>query len=153
LADYFIDSSALVKRYVSEAGSAWIRSITDAGAGNVIFVSAIAQVEIVAALTRRLRPQNTQVAAATSAAFRADMRASYQIIDPNPSVIARAVLLAEQHALRGYDALQLASVVELNAAFVTGGLTPVTLISSDIELNAAATSEGLNVVDPATQNP
>jgi hypothetical protein len=80
------------------------------------------------------------------------MRGSYQIVDPRQSVIARAVLLAEQHALRGYDALQLASAVELYAAFVAGGLAPVTLISSDVELNAAARLEGLNVIDPSTQN-
>ncbi|HEV8604391.1 MAG TPA: type II toxin-antitoxin system VapC family toxin [Tepidisphaeraceae bacterium] len=152
MADYFIDSSALVKRYIAEAGSAWIRSITESGEGNTIFVSAIAEVEVVAAPTRRLRPQSAPTAAATSAAFRADMRGSYQIVDPRQSVIARAVLLAEQHALRGYDALQLASAVELYAAFVAGGLAPVTLISSDVELNAAARLEGLNVIDPSTQN-
>jgi len=141
-----------VKQYIAEAGSAWIQSITDATSGNVIFVSAIAEVEVVAALTRRLRPQDPATATATSAAFRADLRATYQIVDPRPSVIARAVLLAEQHALRGYDALQLASALELNAAFVAGGLPPMTLISSDLELNAAAKLEGLNVIDPATQN-
>ena len=153
MADYYLDSSALVKRYVAEAGSAWIQSITDSAAGNTIFISAIAQVEVIAALTRRLRPQSAATAATTVAAFRADVQGLYQLVAVTESVLARAALLAEQRALRGYDAMQLASVMELNATFVQGGLVAVTFVSSDLELNAAATAEGVNVIDPATQNP
>ena len=29
MTDYFLDASALVKRYVDELGSTWVRSITD----------------------------------------------------------------------------------------------------------------------------
>jgi predicted nucleic acid-binding protein len=50
---YFFDSSALVKFYVEESGSAWVRSFTDAES-NIIHVSSLAQVEAVSALTRRL---------------------------------------------------------------------------------------------------
>ncbi len=35
---YFLDSSALVKRYIPETGSAWIQAITDTATGNLLFI-------------------------------------------------------------------------------------------------------------------
>jgi predicted nucleic acid-binding protein len=56
--------------------------------------------------------------------------------------------LAETHALRGYDALQLASALEVNAGLVGRSLPPLTFISADRELNNVASAEGLGVDDP-----
>jgi len=56
--------------------------------------------------------------------------------------------LAETHELRGYDAVQLAVVCELNALCVANRLPPVTFVSTDEELNAAAASKGLIVENP-----
>lgn len=55
MSDYFVDTSGLAKRYVTELGSAWVRSWTDAKAGNTIVISGLAIVETVAALARRNR--------------------------------------------------------------------------------------------------
>jgi predicted nucleic acid-binding protein len=52
---YYFDSSALVKRYISERGTAWVLGITDPGARNIIFVARITAVEVVAAITRAAR--------------------------------------------------------------------------------------------------
>lgn len=37
---YFLDSSALVKRYVHEVGTNWIRQLIEPAAGHAILVSA-----------------------------------------------------------------------------------------------------------------
>jgi uncharacterized protein len=55
--------------------------------------------------------------------------------------------LAETHALRAYDAVQLAAAVEVNAQCAALGVA-LTLISADAALNAAAMAEGLTVDDP-----
>lgn len=64
---------------------------------------------------------------------------------------------AEKYVLRAYDAVQLAAAVAINSQFVAetlalGIAAPIgpilTLISSDIALNAAAVAEGLIVEDP-----
>jgi predicted nucleic acid-binding protein len=81
---------------------------------------------------------------------RADFTADYQVIEITAALITRADALAEQHALRGYDAVQLAAALEVNAAYVAAGQPPVTLISADLELNTAAATEGLSVDDPNT---
>lgn len=55
MAIYFIDSSALVKRYISETGSAWVLGLFDPAVNNEVFIVAITSVEIIAAITRRSR--------------------------------------------------------------------------------------------------
>ena len=58
--------------------------------------------------------------------------------------------LAATHALRGYDAVELSAALNLNVRRLTRGLPALTLVSSDAELNTAATAEGLMVEDPAS---
>ncbi|NOT59076.1 MAG: nucleic acid-binding protein, partial [Acidobacteria bacterium] len=52
------------------------------------------------------------------------------------------------HALRGYDAVQLAAALEENDELMSFGLPALTLVSADAELNKAAQAEGLNVENP-----
>jgi uncharacterized protein len=56
--------------------------------------------------------------------------------------------LGNAHALRAYDAVQLAVALEVNRSHQEDGFGPVTLISADQALNDAATAEGLAVDDP-----
>jgi predicted nucleic acid-binding protein len=56
--------------------------------------------------------------------------------------------LAETLGLRGYDALQLAAGREINALCIASSLPPLTFVSADKELNAAAASEGLLIKNP-----
>ena len=45
MAVYFIDSSALVKRYISETGSTWVLNLFDPGLNNQVLIAAIAGFE------------------------------------------------------------------------------------------------------------
>src|SRR5262249_39161307 len=49
---YFFDSSALVKRYHFEPGSAWVRSICDPRTRLALYLSQLAQVEVVSGWRR-----------------------------------------------------------------------------------------------------
>lgn len=64
------------------------------------------------------------------------------------SLIKEAANLAKKHALRGYDAVQLAAALETEKERIALGLSPLTLLSADTDLNAAAISEGLTVDNP-----
>jgi len=55
---------------------------------------------------------------------------------------------ANSYELRAYDAVQLAVAIEVNRIYQTAGSGPVTLVSADGDLNAAATAEGLTIEDP-----
>lgn len=150
MAFYFIDSSALVKRYISETGSAWVLGLFDPILNNEVFVAAITGVEIVAAITRRTR---TGSSSATDAAtvcnqFKKDLQTEYQVIEITESIIISGMTLAQTYGLRGYDAVQLAAGCAVNALCMANSLPPMIFVSSDNELNVAASSEGLIVENP-----
>ena len=64
---YFFDSSALVKRYARERGTAWVLSIMDPVADHAIYVARITGVEVVSALTRQTRSGAFSLTAAATA--------------------------------------------------------------------------------------
>ena len=150
MADYFLDSSALVKRYVSEIGSSWVINLFDPAGSNEIFIAVITGVEIIAAITRRARGRTIAAADAAAACnqFRTDCLSDYQVVEVQESLLQEALSLAETYGLRGYDAVQLAAGCQVNHLCVGSGLPPIIFISADSELNAAAVQEGLLVDNP-----
>jgi hypothetical protein len=80
--------------------------------------------------------------------FRQHLAARYTVIEVTPDLIDEAVRLGNAHALRGYDAVQLAVALEVNRSHQADGFSPIILVSADRDLNAAATAEGLMVDDP-----
>ena len=125
MAIYFLDTSTVVKRYVQETGTPWVQDLAAPAAGHSLFLVRITLAEMVAAVTRREQGGHILAQAASAA------------------LVSQAARLARTHALRGYDAVQLAAALEVHA------LAPsLTLLSADASLNAAAVAEGLLVDDP-----
>lgn len=149
---YFVDTSALGKRYIVETGSLWLQSILDPTTGCQAILVRTTTVEMISAITRRERGRSlSPVDAATARTeFRVDLQNEYLIMEVSEALINRAMLLAETHALRGYDAIQLAAALEAYELRTARGESPVILLSSDTELNAAAAAEGLTADDPNT---
>ena len=149
MAGFLFDTSAIVKRYVQEVGTAWVTGLVDPAAGHGVYLARITAVEVVSAITRRQRGGSFSAATAAGilAAFHRDLAISYRCLDITPALIAHAMALAETHALRGYDAVQLAAAFVARSDCTAQGLS-FTLVSADAELNAAATAEGLVVDDP-----
>lgn len=150
MADYFFDTSALVKAYISEVGTTWVRHILD-NPQHRIWIAALTKVEVVAALTRRFRAGDLtqqQLNQASSDALQdcADFLAVPIIID----VVDRAVALTQRHNLRAYDAIQLSTALEAQDALLTNLSPPIdfTFVSAELELNQAAQLEGMQVEDP-----
>ncbi|MGH7965044.1 MAG: type II toxin-antitoxin system VapC family toxin [Candidatus Binatia bacterium] len=150
MAAYFFDSSALVKRYVVESGTQWVRGLCEPAAGHTIYIARITGVEVIAALARHTRIGSLTRSAAQGAmaAFRGDFRWVYLVSELTPALAERAMDLAQAHGLRGYDAVQLAASLDVNAERRGYGLAPLTLASADTDLNQAATAEGVAVENP-----
>jgi predicted nucleic acid-binding protein len=146
---YFLDSSAIAKRYITETGSAWVVGVMHPLAGNQLHVARISGAEVMAAIARRIRAGNLTLQAGRDAAlqFRSDFATALDLIEISASLIARAMDLAERYVLRGYDAVQLAAALAVHDTGVPLGLS-TTLVSADDELNAAALAEGLQVENP-----
>ncbi len=83
MAIYFFDSSDLVKRYVVEKGSSWVQGITDPAVGHLILIARITHIEVVAAITKRVR--NLDISAADGAVaianFKTDFATQYNPIE------------------------------------------------------------------------
>ena len=150
MADYFFDTSAIVKRHVNETGSKWVRSLIRAKATYRIYIARITAVEVFAAITRRQHSGDLSAAQAGAILghFGRHLTQRYRVLDLTPAIFANAMLKARKRRLRAYDAVQLAVALELRQQHQDAGLSPVTLISADQPLNAAALTEGLTVEDP-----
>ena len=147
---YFLDSSALVKRYVSETGSAWIQLLTDSQTGNLLFIARITWVEVISAFARRQREGSLTSAdvAQVIQTFRSDLNTQYQVIELDATLAVSAGQLVNQYPLRAYDAVQLASVLLLQPAFATTQSTQLIFLTADDRLSAIVQALGLLTDNP-----
>jgi len=142
---FYLDTSALVQRYLPEAGSLWVRRIMEAAR---IAIAEFGIVEFAAALARRTRmgELDSQLRDDLLEAFLQDVE-GYWVAHATRSTVLLAVDLTRSHPLRAYDALQLATALELADIVGAEGST-LTFVSADVRLCAAAAQEGLATVNP-----
>ena len=143
----FLDTSAVVKRYMDEAGSDVVRRLVHPRNSNHVYIAHITVVEGVAAIARRARTGDVTAEHALSAfdGLQRDADSLYSVIPVGAVVIERAVTLARANVLRGYDAVQLAAALLLADALRA---EPVTLVSADRRMCDVARQEGMDVIDP-----
>jgi predicted nucleic acid-binding protein len=152
VANYYLDTSALVKRYVaSEAGSAWVQSLCAPSAGNLLLTSQIVLVEVAAAFARKEREGEIRPVERTTylGLFVQDCQHYYHLLALTDILLRRAADLTHRLALRAYDAIHLATAVQANTLIVNSGASALTFVSADARLCAAGQAEGLSVDNPA----
>ena len=154
MAVYYLDTSALVKRYVLEVGTTWVLALADPLAGNDLYIERITGPELIAALFRKVLTREVSHGDASRAStnFRADFTSQYHVVEITAVLVERAMTLAQEQGLRGYDAIQLAAASELHTLRNTIGLAPLTFISADSGLNRVAELQGLTADDPNTHD-
>ena len=129
----YLDSSALVKQYLQESGSAEVKASM---AGAAVVVSSVSTlVEVAATIARARRAGRMGPAAAEQALeeLRFDW-VRFIAIAVDARLAERAVSVTWEHALRGYDAVHLAAA--LSAQEDLG--EPLVLATFDRELSDAA---------------
>jgi len=117
---YFLDSSALVKRYVTETGSAWIKALTDPEKRNPLIIARITY----------------------------DLDMQYQVAELDRTLTEAAGELVTRHPLRAYDAVKLASALRVQSELVRAKSPALTFLSADGRLVAIAQAEGLLTDNP-----
>ena len=134
----YLDASALVKRYVAEAGSAEVESLI-AGA-QAIGTAVVSRAEVAAALAKAARVGLITREAAMKAleAFNADWEHLIRLQLGEP-LAARAAALAWEHGLRGYDAVHLATALVWRETLGEA----VTVVTYDRELWRGAQASAL----------
>lgn len=147
---YFLDSSALVKRYAAEQGTGWIRAISLPSAGNTILVASVTQIEVFSGVSRRKREGTISARSAQTIRLllTRHVRREYLVIELTTEILKRAEDMLDKYPLRAYDSIQLASALVANARLTAKGLTPLLFLSADTRLLAATNAEGMAFDDP-----
>jgi len=138
----------MLKQYVDEPGSPWLRAQTGSAALSVS--SQLLVIEIVSAFNRRVREASLSLAEYQRVrdVFREDCRTTYQIVSLTAAVVDLACALLERHPMRGYDSVHLATALTVQQSLQRRGLPALTFLSADNRLNDAASAEGLTVDNP-----
>lgn len=134
----YVDTSSLLKLLIDEDGSERAGLIWDAA--DLLAGSALIVVEARAALAAAER--GARITAEQHREAKAELATlvdEFSIVEVTEQLIAEAADLAEREALRGYDAVHLASALMIEAEIVT---------SADAALCDAAARRGLHVANP-----
>lgn len=137
----YLDTSALVKLYIGEEHTPLVKARIRPGAA--LATSMLTYVEVRSALNRRRREGSYSTAneRVFVTAFERDW-STMQQIEVTERLILQAGDLAARHHLRAYDAVHLASALQLEEKL--GRL--VTFAAFDGLLNRAAKKEGLTLL-------
>jgi predicted nucleic acid-binding protein len=144
----YLDTSALVKRYVVELDSATV--IASIASAPVTATSAIAYAEARAAFARALRTARVDNAGHAALVARLDADwPGYVVLPADDARIREAGQLVDRHtghALRGFDAIHLSCAIRLAG----GDPSSVTFACWDLRLWRAARDEGFTML-PSTE--
>ena len=137
----YFDTSALVKRYVRERGSARVGSLLRR---HDLLSSAIAPVEVLSALWRRKREGDVSEEdfSATLSRVESD-RVRWELVETGGTVLSRAEEIVQGAVpMRALDAIHVASLITFQAASGTN----IPFVTGDTRQRDAATHLGLHVV-------
>jgi predicted nucleic acid-binding protein len=136
----YLDASALVKRYVTERGSRETGELS--AKADVVATSLVSRAEVAAALAKAVRlgivePDNGRRAQRAFASQWPDIAK----VPVTEALMSRAEALAWDFALRGYDAVQLASALTWQEAVGA----EITLATFDRQLWEAGKMAGIRI--------
>jgi len=151
---FFFDTSALVKRYMSESGSEWVTMQCEPTAGNTVIISYATLAEAVTTFSRRARAQNLSQRISELERdrhiqlFRRDVERQYTLVRVTKEIYTQAGNLSRIHKLRAYDAIQLVCAIQANIKIAAPEGTVLTFVSADADLLSIAEAEGLGIQNP-----
>jgi hypothetical protein len=152
MSTYFFDSSGIIKRYIREKGTDFVRQVTTPTAQHTVMIAAITPVEVASAFRRLQREEHLTAASADRLLrlFAQHTERDYVRLGLTDEIVSRATALLAAHPLRAYDAVQLASADISNTRLTRAGHSPLTFVTADTRLADAGRAIGLTTYDPNT---
>ena len=152
---FYLDASALAKRYVPETGSALVDAILDTIPPGRAFVLNVGAGEVVSILVRK---RNARIISAADfgqayADFENEVLRSAGIkkVSVGNRLALASIPLIVAHSINSTDAVTLKSALAIARKLRTGG-GDLVLVASDQRLLRAAQAEGLSTFNPETQS-
>lgn len=142
----YLDSSALIKKYVVEKGTRQVREFF--AGGELLWTSKISLAEVWSAFARRRRGGDLTAAQYRGIArsFERDWK-RFTLVELSDEVMAMIRRIVEQHPLRAFDAVQLASALWAKRSLDE----PLVFVGADESLLKAAESMALTAINPEEQ--
>lgn len=145
---FFFDTSALIKRYLHEKGSARVRRLLQTD-GASFYQTFLTPVELTSAFYRQHR--EGQIASEELSlllrSYAVHSHGEYLLVPYSESLPDLAVALISRRPLRALDAIQLASALKLRNALPPDAPSFI-FLSADDRLVTAAREEHLQVENP-----
>ena len=141
----YLDASALVKRYVAERGSRETAAVC--AKAEIVATSLVTRAEVAAALAKAVGRGSSNRTRAGRRAF-ASQWPDFAKVPVTEALVARAEALAWDFALRGYDAVQLASTLTWQESVGA----EITLATFDRQLWDAGKQAGIHVWPETLKN-
>lgn len=150
MATYFLDTSAIIKRYILEKGSSGMVALCDPAQGNAIYISQAARIEVISAICRRAREQSITLDERNELIqqFREDCEKGYNTWTVTTEIYDAAGELCRFHPLRAYDAVQLACVLAVRTFAQKNKAPEPVFLCADNNLLNIASIEGLSIENP-----
>ena len=140
---HYVDPSAWIKRHFLELGSDSVNALFATGIRAAC--CELGLLEMIATVARKSHAESLadQIQISIIDNIRADFRLFFNV-SLDSARIEKAIELARRHRLRTVDAVHLACAMSLTETH------SVSILSSDMELLAAARAEGLAPLDPCS---
>lgn len=152
MALFYVDISAIIKRYQREKGTEVVDQLFD----NLLredrfYTSFLSVLELTSGIMRLAKGGQLQENNANEliARFREDLRQRFQVWPLDNAITSKAVSIVEQHKLRSADAIHTATAFAIFS--VISGQDSV-LVSSDHEMLEAAEASQLATIYPQEAN-
>jgi predicted nucleic acid-binding protein len=147
---YYTDTSALLKQYVDEMGSDWLRATIAPTDETIVVFSQLLIIEVTSALNRRVREGaiTLEEYPRVLAIFHDDCRDEYHFFGLNDDIVDLACMLLERYPLRAYDATHLATALTVHRLLARAEDVDFVFLCADDRMNNAASAEGLAVDNP-----
>ena len=145
---YYVDTSALVKKYRTERGTDVVAELFGDRVGtDVLLTSYLTVLEFTSVATRVLRGRGITRRAyqVMMGSLSKDLVDVIQLQSVTDNVVSDAIKLSLDHALRAADAVHLATALGIRNVFPG---EPCYFVASDAKLNAVSDEIGLVVLDP-----
>ena len=145
---FYLETSALVKKYRTEKGTEVIAGLFQGKREAEVFVTSYFTVlEITSVATRLLRAGTlrTRTYEVILGRLSQDVRGTIRLQSVSDSVLSEATRLTQVYALRAPDAIHMATALSVRA---TTHDEPFYFLGSDARLNTGCENSGLVVLDP-----
>jgi predicted nucleic acid-binding protein len=152
---FYLDASALAKRYAPEPGSSLVDHLLTSVSANRLYLFNVGMAEVISILVRKRNAGAITAAVLSQASVDFDTEivtsAAVHRITADDALVRRSLGFINTYAINGTDAIILRSALD-TATGLRAAKDDLVLVASDLRLLRAAQAEKLMTFNPETES-